>query len=102
MATQPDGCWVPSDVVAQVLADYGVPRPHGHVVRSPAQAAEYADARGGPVALHALNPDLGGEPGEGAVRLWLPDGNAAWQAYEEISGSSKLRGHCPRSGWRLT
>lgn len=40
MATQPDGCWVPSDVVAQVLADYGVPRLHGHVVRSPAQAAE--------------------------------------------------------------
>ena len=35
--------------------------------------------------MRALNPDLGVEPEEGAVRLWLPDGGAAWQAYEAMA-----------------
>jgi acyl-CoA synthetase (NDP forming) len=85
LAARPDGCWVPSSVVAEVLGDYGVPLVPGSVVRSPAQAAEFADGQGGPVALWALNPDLGPEPAEGAVRPWLPDGDAAWGAYSEMA-----------------
>jgi acyl-CoA synthetase (NDP forming) len=85
LATRPEGCWVPSVVVAHVLADYGLPLLPGHVVHSPAQAAECADGWGGPVALLALNPDLSVEPDAGAVRLWLPDGHAAWQAYEAMA-----------------
>lgn len=85
MSSRPEGCWVSTAVVADVLADYGVPLLAGHVVRSPAQAAECAERLGGPVALRALAPDLGPEPEEGATRLWLPDGHAAWQAYEEMA-----------------
>jgi acyl-CoA synthetase (NDP forming)/RimJ/RimL family protein N-acetyltransferase len=82
---RPGGCWVPHAVVGEVLSDYGVPWLSGHVVRSPAQAAEWADSLGGPVALRALNPDLGADPERDAVRRWLPDGKAAWEAYAELA-----------------
>lgn len=85
MATRPDGCWVPTAVVTEALGDYGVPLLTGHVVRSPAQAAECADALGGAVALRAFNPELGPAPEEGALRSWLPDGAAAWQAYADMA-----------------
>jgi acyl-CoA synthetase (NDP forming)/GNAT superfamily N-acetyltransferase len=99
MAARPEGCWVPSAVVTDVLADYGVPSLKGSVVRSPAEAAEYADGLGAPVAIRALNPDLGAEPEDGAVQSWLPDGAAAWQAYagmaarlgERMGGAAVVR-----------
>ncbi len=85
VGSRPDGCWLPSSVVAEVLGDYGVPLVSGSVVRSPAQAAEFADGLGSAIALRALNPDLGPEPADGAARLWLPDGAAAGQAYAEMA-----------------
>jgi acyl-CoA synthetase (NDP forming)/GNAT superfamily N-acetyltransferase len=85
LASRPDGCWVPSSVVAQVLGDYGVLLVPGSVVRSPAQAAEFADGLGSSVALRALSPDLGTELADGTMRFWLPDGAAAWQAYAEMA-----------------
>ena len=57
---------------------------NGHVVGSPAQTAEYADGLGGPVALRG-QPRPRVELEEGAVRLWLPDGASAQQAYEEMA-----------------
>ncbi len=84
LAQRPDGCWVPSSVLAEVLGDYRVPLLDGNVVRSPAQAAECADGIGGPVAIRALNPDLV-RPEQGAIRLWLADGAAAWAAYVQMA-----------------
>jgi acyl-CoA synthetase (NDP forming) len=85
LASRPEGCWVPTAIVAEVLADYGLPLLSAHVARSPAQAAEFARRLGGPVALRALNPDLGPELEQGATRLWLPDGEAARQAYDQMA-----------------
>ncbi len=85
LVVRPGGCWVPHSVVTEVLGDYGVPLAPGSVVRSPAQAAEFADGLGSAVGLSALNPDLGSAPADGAVRLGLPDGAAAWQAYAEMA-----------------
>lgn len=103
LAARPDGCWVPASVVGQVLGDYGVPLVAGHVVRSPAQAAECADGLGTPVSMRALNPELGAAAERGSLRRWLSDGDAAWQAYvelatglgEEMGGGAVVRPRSP-------
>jgi acyl-CoA synthetase (NDP forming) len=85
LAAHPDGCWLPPDTAAGLVAAYGIQVAPVHPVGSPAEAAEAAARIGGPVVLKAANPDLVHKSDRGGVRLGLATPEAAAAAYAAMA-----------------
>ncbi len=76
--------WLDPDQVRRVLAFYGLPVLDQHVVATPQEAAEIAEAMGGEVALKAVAPGLIHKSEVGGVRLGLRGREAVQGAAEEM------------------
>ncbi|WP_043603598.1 MULTISPECIES: acetate--CoA ligase family protein [Protofrankia] len=71
LTDQPEGCWLPPTVAADLLAAGGIPVARPEQAASAQMAADIAGRIGGPVALKAANPDLVHKSDRGGVRLDL-------------------------------
>ena len=80
------------DALAVVEA-YGVPTVGARVARSAEEAAELADALGGPVVLKVVSPQVIHKTDVGGVRLGVVGGAAARGAFEGVVAS--VRGALP-------
>jgi acyl-CoA synthetase (NDP forming) len=85
LAAHPDGCWLPPDAAADLVAAYGVPVAPVERVGSPAAAAAAATRFASPVVLKAANPDLVHKSDRGGVRLGLATPAAAAAAYTAMT-----------------
>jgi acyl-CoA synthetase (NDP forming) len=79
--------WMPLDVAAAFLDDYGVPMVQSVTVHSSEAAVEAARRIGYPVALKAMAPGLVHKADVGGVRLDLVDDEDLVEAYEHMTAS---------------
>lgn len=75
----------------RVLEAYGVPTAKAHLARSADEAAAFAQAIGGPVALKIASPSILHKTDIGGVKLGLRSAEAVRRAYAEIVDAAARR-----------
>jgi acetate---CoA ligase (ADP-forming) subunit beta len=75
---------MPEPEAIDLIGEYGLPYPEHRLVRSAAEAAEFAVQIGGPVVLKIVSPQVPHKSDAGGVMTGLAGAEAAAQGYEEL------------------
>ncbi len=78
------GGWLPSEVMASLLAGYGIHTPPIGLARSAEEAVQMASEMGFPVALKIASPDIPHKSDAGGVLLDLPEARSVGNGYAAI------------------
>ncbi|HZA83956.1 MAG TPA: acetate--CoA ligase family protein, partial [Actinomycetes bacterium] len=93
LADGPSPRWLAPDLVARLLACYGIPMAAWRLAKSPREAAVAAVALGGPVALKAVAPRLVHRTEAHAIRLSLSGADQVRTAAAEMAEAVAIEGY---------